>query len=67
MESVKAAADVFSPAAGVVTEVNVKLEESPELVNESPYDKGKNQVKSEVERPGHLAWLSNIVLVDIVL
>src|SRR5690554_4390738 len=40
VESVKAASDVYSPVSGTVTAVNEKLEDSPELVNESPYDDG---------------------------
>lgn len=40
VESVKAASDVYSPIGGVVTEVNGKLEEHPELVNESPEQDG---------------------------
>ena len=33
-------ADVYSPIAGVVQEVNNKLSDAPELVNKSPYEKG---------------------------
>lgn len=40
VESVKAAADVYSPISGVVSEVNEELEDTPELVNESPEDEG---------------------------
>ena len=40
VESVKAAADIYSPIAGTVVEVNAALEEAPELVNEDPYGKG---------------------------
>lgn len=40
LESVKAAADVYSPVSGMVTEINNSLEDNPELVNQSPYDKG---------------------------
>jgi len=38
VESVKAASDVFSPISGTVVEVNSVLEDSPELINEEPYD-----------------------------
>lgn len=37
VESVKAVSDVFSPVTGTVTEVNEKLIDAPELVNEDPY------------------------------
>ena len=40
VESVKAVADVYSPVAGLVTEVNSELSDAPELVNKSPYEKG---------------------------
>lgn len=40
VESVKAASDVYAPIAGTVIAVNDALEESPELVNESPYGDG---------------------------
>ena len=39
-ESVKAASDIYAPVSGEIIEVNDKLEESPELINESPYDFG---------------------------
>ena len=39
-ESVKAASDIYAPIAGKILAVNEKLEESPELVNESPYGSG---------------------------
>lgn len=38
VESVKAASDVYTPVSGVVTEVNEELEESPEKINEAPYE-----------------------------
>ncbi len=40
IESVKAVSELFAPASGEVVEVNATLEKNPELVNESPYDKG---------------------------
>ncbi len=40
VESVKAVADVFSPIAGEVLEVNSSLSDAPELVNKSPYGDG---------------------------
>jgi len=39
-ESVKAASDIYAPISGTIVALNEKLEESPELVNESPYDFG---------------------------
>lgn len=40
VESVKAASELYAPVSGEVTEVNLHLEDAPEAVNESPYDKG---------------------------
>ncbi|SVD99924.1 uncharacterized protein METZ01_LOCUS452778 [marine metagenome] len=39
-ESVKAASDIYAPISGKIIAVNEKLEEFPELVNESPYEFG---------------------------
>lgn len=38
VESVKAASDIYSPVSGIVVEVNEELEDSPEKINESPYE-----------------------------
>lgn len=40
LESVKAAADVYAPLAGVVVEINEDLEDDPSLVNSDPYGNG---------------------------
>ncbi|MGP9567475.1 glycine cleavage system protein GcvH [Halomonas sp. AOP5-B2-8] len=40
IESVKAASDLYSPVNGEVIDVNEALEDSPETVNDSPYDGG---------------------------
>ncbi len=40
VESVKAASDVYAPITGEVTEANSALEDSPEIVNQSPYGDG---------------------------
>ena len=40
IESVKAAADVYSPVAGEVIATNGALSDSPEQVNKDPYDQG---------------------------
>ena len=40
VEAVKTVSDLFMPVAGEILEVNPELEDSPELVNESPYDQG---------------------------
>ena len=40
VESVKAASDIYSPAAGVVTEVNEALSSDPSLINTDPHGAG---------------------------
>lgn len=37
VESVKAAADVYAPISGEVTEVNSELDGTPEAINAAPY------------------------------
>lgn len=40
IESVKAAADLYCPVSGEITEVNVTLSDAPETINNSPYENG---------------------------
>jgi glycine cleavage system H protein len=40
VESVKAVSELYLPVGGEVIEINTKLDDSPELVNGSPYDDG---------------------------
>ena len=40
VESVKSASPIFAPLAGEIIEVNTILSETPELINESPYERG---------------------------
>jgi glycine cleavage system H protein len=47
VESVKTVSELYAPLNGTVTEVNEELEDSPELVNESPYEEAW-MVKLEV-------------------
>lgn len=52
IESVKAAAEVVFPVSGKVIEINQALIDTPELLNESPYEKGwlvKIQASDESE------------------
>lgn len=53
VESVKAASDLMAPVSGTVVQVNESLDDSPELVNESPYDDGW-MIVVEVEDEGEL-------------
>lgn len=38
VESVKTVSELYAPVSGKVVEVNSELEDSPEFVNESPYE-----------------------------
>ena len=40
IESVKTASDLFAPVSGTVSEVNGRISENPELVNDAPYESG---------------------------
>ncbi|MEI9697272.1 glycine cleavage system protein GcvH [Moellerella wisconsensis] len=40
VESVKAASDIYAPLSGQIIAVNETLNDSPELVNEQPYQEG---------------------------
>ncbi|MFK7904314.1 MAG: glycine cleavage system protein GcvH [Chitinophagales bacterium] len=40
IEAVKTVSDLFMPITGTVTEINKKLEDNPELVNQDPYGEG---------------------------
>lgn len=40
LESVKAASDVHAPIDGMIVEINDKLNATPELINDDPYDTG---------------------------
>jgi glycine cleavage system H protein len=58
VESVKAVSEIFSPVSGEVIEVNSKLEETPELVNESPHQKAW-MIKIRIANPDELKELLN--------
>jgi len=40
VESVKSVSELYAPLSGKVVKVNKTLEDSPEIINESPYDEG---------------------------
>ena len=40
VEAVKTVSDLFIPISGEITVFNEELEDSPELVNDDPYDQG---------------------------
>jgi glycine cleavage system H protein len=40
VESVKAVSELYAPVGGEVVEVNTRLEDNPEKINEDPYGEG---------------------------
>jgi glycine cleavage system H protein len=53
VESVKSVSEVYAPVSGKVVAVNTKLDESPEVINGSPYDDGW-LVELEIKEKGEL-------------
>ena len=53
VESVKAASDLFAPVSGEVIEVNDALTDTPEVVNEDPYDAAW-MIKVKLADPGEV-------------
>lgn len=69
LESVKAAADVYAPLSGVVTEINTALSETPELINSDSYEQGwlfrlQFSDASELEHLLDLATYQQQILVE---
>ena len=40
VESVKSVSEIYAPISGKIANINKELENTPEVVNESPYDDG---------------------------
>jgi len=53
VESVKAAADIYMPVGGEVVAVNEALADSPELINEDPFEKAWI-IKIKMSDPGEM-------------
>ena len=50
VESVKAASDIYAPVTGEILQINEDLEDSPELINDEPYEGG---------------WIAKIKITDV--
>lgn len=66
VESVKAVSEIFMPLGGEIVAVNSNLEDSPELINQSPYGDGwliriqpddESQIESLLEKGTYMALL----------
>ncbi|HEY42530.1 MAG TPA: glycine cleavage system protein GcvH [Anaerolineae bacterium] len=53
VESVKAAAFIYMPITGVITEINANLADTPELINADPYGEAW-MIKFEITNPVEL-------------
>jgi glycine cleavage system H protein len=53
VESVKAVSDVYAPVSGKIVKVNFPLADSPEYLNDEPYDEGW-MVQIELANPKEL-------------
>ncbi len=60
VEAVKTVSDLFLPVAGKVLEVNSKLVDEPELVNNDPYNEGW-LIKMEINNLDDLGALMDVV------
>jgi glycine cleavage system H protein len=54
VESVKAVSDVFSPVSGTVSAINEELLDTPEKINQAPYEAWLCRVKDITSKEGLL-------------
>lgn len=59
IEAVKAVSDLYAPVNGEVLELNKEVQDSPEVVNKEPYERGW-MVKVRIENPAQLANLLDV-------
>lgn len=69
VESVKAAADIFAPLAGTITEINETLIEEPALINRDPAGEGwffrmepedDSEFEGLLDEDGYAAYLETL-------
>jgi glycine cleavage system H protein len=66
VESVKAVSDLLAPVSGKVVKVNTTLQDSPEYVNQEPYDGGW-MIQIEVASPEEIKKLMDAAAYEIFL
>ena len=59
VESVKTVSELYAPVSGTVVAVNEELSDSPELVNESPYETAW-MIKVELSNPSEVDALLTV-------
>ena len=58
VESVKSVSEIYAPVSGKIVKVNKDLEDTPEIINKSPYDDGW-LVEIEIKDKSELDTLLN--------
>ena len=58
IEAVKTVADLFTPLAGEISEINLKLEDEPEAINKDPYESGWIIKLKNIAKEGKLQLLT---------
>jgi len=53
VEAVKTVSDLYLPVSGTITELNLKLANAPELVNNDPYGEGW-MIKMKIDNPSDI-------------
>ena len=56
IEAVKTVSDLFMPVSGKVTELNERINDSPDLINKDPYGEGW-LIKMDVDDPAQINQL----------
>ena len=56
VESVKTASDLYAPINGTIAEVNARLTDEPQLVNDAPYESGW-MIKIQPDDPAEIDTL----------
>jgi glycine cleavage system H protein len=56
IEAVKTVSDLFMPVSGKVTDLNERINDSPDLINKDPYGEGW-LIKMEVDDPAQVSQL----------
>ena len=59
VEAVKAVSDLYTPITGDVKDVNKEIQDSPELVNKEPYERGW-MIKVTIANPDELKNLLDL-------
>ncbi len=59
VEAVKAVSDLYAPVTGDVIEVNKEIQDTPELVNKEPYERGW-MIKVKLAKPDEVKTLLDV-------